>query len=201
MAVKLLVGLGNPGREYDLTRHNIGFHVLDKFCAAKGGTWKLDKKLRSDLAIIRREEGNLILAKPLTFMNESGQAVQRVCRFFKIYPAEVVVVCDDISFELGEFKLTERSGSAGHNGLLDILSNLGPGFLRFRIGVGTKKYKSMDLKDHVLGKFSAEEQQTIQLMLPEILCNLQLLLDKGLECSMNLTNRKKNYGKKEELQG
>ncbi|MDR3273783.1 MAG: aminoacyl-tRNA hydrolase [Puniceicoccales bacterium] len=199
MAAKLLVGLGNPGKEYDRTRHNVGFCVLDRFCAAKKGNWKLDKKLESELAIIKFGNHNLILSKPTTFMNDSGRAVQKICKFFKILPTEVTVVCDDISFDFGEFKLAGRSGSAGHNGLADILEKFGPGFARFRIGVGAKKNKSMDLKDHVLGKFTDDEQKIIEAMMPEILSDLQLLLDKGLEYSMNLTNRRKIYEKQEEL--
>jgi PTH1 family peptidyl-tRNA hydrolase len=199
MAVKLLVGLGNPGREYDLTRHNIGFYILDKFCAGRGGKWRLDRKLESELAMVRSTDGNLILSKPTTFMNDSGRAVQRVCRFFRVRPSEVTVICDDISFEFGEFKLTGRSGSAGHNGLIDILSKLGPGFVRFRVGIGAKKHRSMDLKDHVLGKFTDGEQRVMESMLPEILSNLQLLLDKGLEYSMNLVNRRKIYEGQKEL--
>jgi PTH1 family peptidyl-tRNA hydrolase len=201
MAVKLLVGLGNPGKGYNSTRHNIGFYVLDKFCISKGEKWRLDKKFESELAAVRSGNAVLILSKPATFMNDSGRAVQKICQFFRIRPSEVVVVCDDISFELGEFKLTERSGSAGHNGLIDILSRLGPGFVRFRVGIGTKKNKSMDLKDYVLSNFTSDEQKIIELMLPEILSNLQLLLDKGLEYSMNLVNRRKTYEKQEELQG
>ncbi|MDR0715299.1 MAG: aminoacyl-tRNA hydrolase [Puniceicoccales bacterium] len=200
MATKLLVGLGNPGREYDGIRHNVVFCVLDRFCVTKGGNWKLDKKLECELALIKSDNGNLILSKPTTFVNESGRAVQKICRFFKINLSEVVIICDDISFDVGEFKLTGRSGSAGHNGLIDILSKLGPGFIRFRIGVGAKKNKAIDLKDHVLGKFTDEEQRIIELMMPKILYDLQLLLDKGLECSMNLTNRRKTYDEQEKLQ-
>ncbi|MDR2436333.1 MAG: aminoacyl-tRNA hydrolase [Puniceicoccales bacterium] len=201
MAVKLLVGLGNPGKEYGLSRHNIGFYVLDRFCASRGEKWRPDKKFESELATVKLVDSALMLSKPTTFMNDSGRAVQKICQFFRIRPSEVVVVCDDISFELGKFKLTERSGSAGHNGLIDILSRLGPGFVRFRVGIGAKKNKSMDLKDYVLGNFTGDEQRTIELMLPEILSNLQLLLDKGLEYSMNLINRRKTYEKQEELQG
>lgn len=201
MGVRLIVGLGNPGKEYSETRHNTGAYIIDKFCGYCNGIWKKEDKLKSNIALIKKGSANIVLAKPETYVNDSGEAVQKICHFYKILSQNVVVICDDISFELGEFKITLRSGTAGHNGLIDILSKIGPGFVRFRIGVGAKKNKEIDLKDHVLGHFTDNEKHMINKMIPEILNDLQLLLDKGVEYSMNLTNRKKNYGKQEELQG
>jgi PTH1 family peptidyl-tRNA hydrolase len=157
--------------------------------------------LEAEVAIVKRCGINRILAKPETFMNDSGRSVRKICQFFKIQSSEVAVICDDISFDLGKFKLTVRSGSAGHNGIIDILEKIGHGFARLRVGVGAKKHRAMDLKDHVLGKFTDGELAVIESIIPEILIDLQLLLDKGLECSIDLTNRRKFYEGQKELQG
>jgi PTH1 family peptidyl-tRNA hydrolase len=163
--------------------------------------WKLHRKLEAELALAKRKDLNVILAKPTTFVNGSGCAVQKICQFFKIKSTDVTVVCDDVSFELGKYKLTERSGSSGHNGLIDILDKIGPGFVRFRIGVGWRKNKSMDLKDYVLGKFTDQELETVKSVMPEILFDLQLLIDKGPKWFMSLADDGKLYEGQEELQG
>jgi PTH1 family peptidyl-tRNA hydrolase len=191
MANSLIIGLGNPGAEYDLTRHNVGFLVVDAFANEKRLCWTLSKKHGAHTAKCPLEEGSVILAKPTTYMNDSGTAVLKLCGYYKIPATNVIVIYDDIAFPVGDFRIHGREGTGGHNGVGDILSKIGGGFIRYRVGVGEKLHPQMDLKDHVLSKFSAEELQILKDAMPKILEYLQLLLDKGLEHAMNLANRKK----------
>ncbi|MDR2738111.1 MAG: aminoacyl-tRNA hydrolase [Puniceicoccales bacterium] len=191
MLHSLVVGLGNPGVEYDATRHNVGFSVVNSFAVGHGLHWSRDKRHRAETAKFPQNGGSVVLAKPTTFMNESGTAVAKLCGFYKIPPQRVIVVYDDIAFEVGDFKINDRAGTGGHNGVADVLEKIGAGFARYRIGVGGKIHRQMDLKDHVLSKFSVEELQILEKKMPEILNYLQVLLDKGAECAMNLANRKK----------
>lgn len=191
MPCDLIVGLGNPGKEYESTRHNAGFLVVDAFAKKNNLGWSLDRKHCAHTAKHFSSSGTAILAKPTTFMNESGTAVLQLCSYYKIPPENVIVVHDDIAFAVGDFRVHLRESSGGHNGIADILSKIGNGFLRYRIGIGEKISKEMDLRDHVIGRFSEEEAKILQSKMPEILEYLQLLLDKGMEHVMNLTNRKK----------
>ncbi|MDR1595814.1 MAG: aminoacyl-tRNA hydrolase [Puniceicoccales bacterium] len=194
MAYGLIVGLGNPGVEYAVTRHNAGFLVIDAFANKSGLRWVLDKKHCAWTAKRFRNSTSLILAKPTTFMNESGTAVSKLCGYYRVPPTKVVVVYDDIAFPVGDFRIHQREGTGGHNGVADVLSKIGGGFVRYRIGIGAKTNKQMDLKDHVVGRFSEDELKILQNKMSEILDCLQLLLDKGTEHAMNLANRKFFYG-------
>jgi PTH1 family peptidyl-tRNA hydrolase len=124
--------------------------------------------------------------KLMGFMNESGRGLQRWLAFFKKHSENVVLCCDDITIPLGEVKITFRSGTAGHRGVEDVRACIGPGFTRFRLGVGLKKFPEMDLKDHVLGHFSESEQACVDAHLPLWIERLELLLDKGGNPSMNI---------------
>jgi PTH1 family peptidyl-tRNA hydrolase len=191
MFFKVIIGLGNHGMLYENTRHNIGFAALDYFAKMRGYTaWKQEKAMSAFSIKIPQEDGNLLLIKPDTFMNLSGIPVAKICSFYKIPSNEVVVICDDISLDVGIIKITERIGTAGHNGVKSILEKIGPGFIRFRIGVGGKQHPEMDLADHVLSKFSTEELEILAKKLPNIGDNLKLLLDKGVSSAMNVTNRR-----------
>ncbi|MDE6576312.1 MAG: aminoacyl-tRNA hydrolase [Opitutales bacterium] len=131
-----------------------------------------------------------IFMKSDGFMNNSGTPVAHVCHFFKILPENVVVVCDELTLPLGEVKITDRPGTAGHNGVRDILAKIGPGFTRFRVGIGAKTHPQMDLADYVLSGFNSKENDHLTHRLPEICADLKLLLDKGPVTAMNSTNRK-----------
>jgi PTH1 family peptidyl-tRNA hydrolase len=190
MFFKAIVGLGNPGIPYENTRHNMGYIVADNFVKTLGcGTWKHERALSASLLKIPWNDGQLLVIRADKFINLSGESVAKVCSFFKIKSAEVVVICDDITFDLGTIKITERPGTAGHNGVRNILEKIGPGFIRFRVGIGGKKHGAMDLGDHVLGKFSAEELEILAKKMPNICDNLKLLLDKGVLSAMNIANR------------
>ncbi len=178
MSVRIVVGLGNPGEEYIGTRHNTGRHLIECFCAFHKGTWQKEKKLQSDICKLTDTRGDVFFVKPNVFMNDSGSPLKKVCQFYKVSIDSVVVVYDDIAFKVGDFRITYRSGTGGHNGVADILEKNGPGFVRFRIGIGAKNHPDMTLRDHVLGHFSRSENEIIEKMLPEFFNSLQLLLDK-----------------------
>jgi PTH1 family peptidyl-tRNA hydrolase len=189
MVFKLIVGLGNRGACYENTRHNIGFAAIDCFAQTQGHTvWRHEKAMSVFSIKIPQEDGNLLLIKSDGFMNLSGVPVAKICSFYKIFSHEVVVICDDISLDVGALKITERAGTAGHNGVGSILEKIGLGFIRFRIGIGGKQHPAMDLADHVLSKFSAEELECLAKKMPNICDSLKLLLDKGVSSAMNIVN-------------
>jgi PTH1 family peptidyl-tRNA hydrolase len=191
MGYHLVIGLGNPGDEYVLTRHNVGRIVVDALASRECLRWTLDAKRCARIAKCVLGGKKVILAKATTFMNESGIAALRLCNYYWIPPERTVVIYDDIAFAVGDFRINEREGTGGHNGVADILSRIGGGFTRYRIGIGPKANRLMDLKDHVLGKFSDGDLEILAEKMPEILQCLQLLLDKGVEYAMNLANRRK----------
>jgi len=135
--IKLIVGLGNPGRQYEKTRHNAGFLFLDTLLADYGGSWQLEAKFQGELAECTIAFHKVLLLKPATFMNRSGQAVGKTARYYKIPPEDILVVHDELDFDVGVVKLKKGGGHAGHNGLRDIIAHLGSNdFYRFRIGIG-----------------------------------------------------------------
>jgi len=192
MSYRLIVGLGNPGNEYERTRHNIGFRVIDAFAAKRGaGEWVKQRNLKGDLCQLALEDGaKLHLLKPRTFMNESGVSIQKVCSYYKIPPEEMLVIHDDINLDVGAVKASERGGSGGHNGLADIIARIKPTFARLRIGIGQKTFKEMDLADYVLEKFSQEDETLISSSMDRYLDCLERLAREGTERAMNHINRK-----------
>ena len=152
--MKLIVGLGNPGERYKQTRHNVGFMVLDKLI--KQSTvegW--DKKFDSFFTKIIIAQKSMILLKPLTFMNVSGHAVQKVKNFYGIDPNNIVIIHDDIDLELGKIKLKKGGGDGGHNGLKSIIKLIGSEFNRIRIGIG--RPEKISVSSYVLNNFREEE--------------------------------------------
>jgi PTH1 family peptidyl-tRNA hydrolase len=191
MSFKAIIGLGNHGNEYKNTRHNIGFEIIDAFAEKfPENNWENEKKFGASLKKIKLNNNQLILIKSLGFMNLSGRPLAKICSFYKILPQEIIVICDDFTIDLANVKLTERSGTAGHNGVASILECIGEGFVRFRVGIGQKPIKQMPLADYVLSKFSQDEINTIVKNKENILKNLNLLLDKGVFAAMNVINRK-----------
>jgi PTH1 family peptidyl-tRNA hydrolase len=191
MSILLVAGLGNPGREYDGTRHNLGFHVIDALAAKLGLPWHKQRAHEAETARWERAPGqSLLLVKPQTFMNESGAALQRLGSFHKIPPAAMVVLYDDLNIALGLVKISITGSAGGHNGVASLLQHLGDGFVRFRLGVGPKEPPQMDLKDFVLGQFTSEQQALVAHSLKNYLSGLQLLLDRGVAAAMNQLNRR-----------
>jgi PTH1 family peptidyl-tRNA hydrolase len=190
MSIAVIAGLGNPGLKYRNTRHNIGFAVVDKLAANFGAEWKAEARFEADVAIVARGGRKLILVKPNTFMNASGRALGAILRSRGLAPQSLLVVYDDITLVLGRAKLGLGGSAGGHNGVSDLLAQLGPGFARYRIGVGAKPQKEMDLADYVLGEFSKDEQQLLAVQMPLYIEQLKLIIDKGSEHAMNLINQR-----------
>jgi len=162
---KLIVGLGNPGKKYESTRHNAGFMVLDALAAEAGLDWEEHKKTDCLLA----DWQGTLLAKPLTFMNNSGLAVRKLCDYFKLntspasLPNTLTVVHDDLDIALGDYRIKYNSGSAGHKGVDSVINHLGSrNFTRFRMGIKTEKLAHIPADKFVLQKFSSEEMNELQ---------------------------------------
>ncbi len=164
----LLVGLGNVGREYDGTRHNIGFEVVDALASSQGiDSWADKKDLKAVVATGNVGDTRVILCKPTTFMNLSGEAVQAVSHFYKIELPQIVVIHDELDIDFGQIRTRMGGSDAGHNGVKSLIQHLGADFGRVRVGVGPKTPAEMDSADFVLAKFSIEEQAQIKNLLQE----------------------------------
>ena len=191
MSISLVAGLGNPGREYELSRHNLGWVVVDAYASKHGLSWKKAPEFQSVVA--RQDLGGgrtLWLAKPQSFMNDSGHAVAALARYHRIEPESVAAVYDDLTIDLGLIKVSVTGSDAGHNGVASLLEHLGNGFARYRLGVGPRQPPEMDLKDFVLTKFSSEQLTIIEQNLEPTVQGLELLLDRGADQAMNELNRK-----------
>ncbi len=159
----LVFGLGNVGKKYEGTRHNVGFLVVDALAHKLGATFSEKKKLRAEITEISTPTNKLILAKPTTFMNRSGEAVQAIMSWQK--PNRVVVIYDDADLPFGEIRVRERGGSAGHNGVKSLIEHMGTdAFTRVRVGIGRPENNNVPLEDWVLTRWSEEEN----VHLPEI---------------------------------
>ncbi len=158
--MKLIAGLGNPGAEYQRTRHNAGFWFVDELARNSGASWRRESKLQCELARARIADVDVWLMKPQTFMNRSGAAVLAVSTFYRIPPAELLVVHDEIDLPPGAVRLKQGGGHGGHNGVRDVIANLGPDFWRMRLGVGHPGEKDQVL-DAVLSRASSAEQKLI----------------------------------------
>ena len=155
--IKLIVGLGNPGRQYEKTRHNAGFLFLDRLVSKSGCVWVREARFDGLLVGSGFVDGNVMLLKPDTFMNRSGQSVGKVVRYYKLVPEEILVIHDELDFEVGVVRLKKDGGHGGHNGLRDIISHLGAnGFYRLRIGIGRPQLGKV-VADYVLSIPSKDE--------------------------------------------
>ncbi len=191
MSISLVAGLGNPGRSYAATRHNAGWVVVDALAAAEKLSWQTQDRFEAEVARWDFAPGHTVwLAKPLTFMNLSGRAIQKLAAFHKVPPAAITVVYDDLTIDLGLMKVSVKGSAGGHNGIADLLARMGDGFVRYRLGVGPKLPREMDIKDYVLGRFSDEQQSLFNQQLPRFLSGLRILLSQGPDQAMNQLNRR-----------
>ncbi|MGA2015561.1 MAG: aminoacyl-tRNA hydrolase [Opitutaceae bacterium] len=191
MSISLVAGLGNPGREYELTRHNLGWVAVDAYARKHGLAWKGAPEFESLTA--RRDLGPgraLWLIKPQTFMNGSGRAVASFARYHRIAPEDVAAVYDDLTIDIGLLKVSVLGSDAGHNGVASLLEHLGTGFARLRLGVGPKQPPEMDIKDFVLARFTTEQLNLIQNKTDAYVQGLELLLEWGPDRAMNQLNRR-----------
>lgn len=186
----LIVGLGNPGPEYERTRHNVGFRVVEGLCARYGAKLKPLKGVRAFSAEARDGDLRLILAEPTTYMNESGQGVGPLARYYKVEPENLVVVHDDIDLRVGMIRVKRGGGDGGHNGLRSITGTLGPDYLRVRVGVG-RPPGARQAADHVLDRFSKAEEEEIAVIVEEAADAAVMLLREGLEPTQNVYHPRK----------
>jgi PTH1 family peptidyl-tRNA hydrolase len=165
----LIVGLGNPGKEYDGTRHNIGFASVEAFVSANEfDSWIEKKDLKCLAASGRLGDTQVIVIKPTTFMNLSGEAAQAVAHFYKIPAERIVAVYDELDIPFGQIRLRKGGGSAGHNGVKSLMQHLGEDFGRVRVGIGPKEPEQIDSADFVLAKFGAEQQKHLDELTREV---------------------------------
>ena len=170
--MKLIVGLGNPGKEYTNTRHNIGFQFIDYYLEKKNINDSWTKKFDGIYIQTNIGKEKVIFLKPQTYMNLSGNSVSKVCHYFDIDISDVLVVCDDLDLNVGNFKLRANGSCGGHNGLRDIETKLSSSEYK-RLKIGISNNKNLDTKDYVLGKFSKEENE----IYVELFNNLCVVLD------------------------
>jgi len=190
MSITVIAGLGNPGTKYRNTRHNIGFSAVDKLASKLGGVWKHEAKFEADTAIVTSGGRKLILVKPQTFMNASGRALGAILRYRKLTTPSLMVIYDDITLDVGRPKLSLNGSGGGHNGIADLLEQVGVGFSRYRIGVGAKPHKEIDLADYVLSKFSQDDQTLLADLMPTYIEHIRLVIDNGTESAMNFINQR-----------
>jgi PTH1 family peptidyl-tRNA hydrolase len=185
VSIKLVVGLGNPGQQYRETRHNAGFWFLDELAARQGAGWVSDAQFIGQLATLRFGGVKLLLLKPQTFMNRSGQSVGNLLRYHKFDPENILVVHDELDLPVGVVKLKKNGGHAGHNGLRDIIAHLGSNdFYRLRIGIN-RPLRGQDVVNYVLSAPSREERETIFSAFEKVYENLEFLIAGQVEQLMN----------------
>lgn len=185
----LVVGLGNPGDKYTFTRHNTGFMALD-FIAEKCGVRVDRARFKSLCADARIGEHRVLLMKPQTFMNLSGEAVREAADFYKIPPKNILVLFDDINFDVGVMRIRRNGSDGGHNGIKSIIYQLNSdAFPRVKIGVGKKPSPDYDLADYVLGTYSDADKKTLFSMFSRVYDGVELILSGQIDKAMNLYNR------------
>ena len=189
MPFSLIVGLGNPGRQYEDTRHNVGFMVIDQLAAASGAVFQSVPKWQSHLT--KLPGSGTILLKPQTFMNLSGRAIQQILSFHKWTPEQMLVIYDDVALPLGSLRFREKGSAGGHNGIKSILQHLGnDAFPRLKLGIGSSQPGEM--VGHVLGKFAPDECPALENMLATALEAIQLARSQGIATAANRYHTRNN---------
>ena len=186
----IIAGLGNPGKEYENTRHNVGFHVIDALADKYNiSVLELKHKAMTGRGYINGQK--VVLVKPLTYMNLSGESLRPVTDYYKIDPEEeLIVISDDISLPPGQLRVRKKGSAGGHNGLKNIIKMLGTeNFKRIRMGVGEKP-KGYDLADWVLGHFNKEEKAAVEEAAEKAVKAVEMILNDGIDAAMNEYNRK-----------
>lgn len=186
MTIKLIIGLRNPGAQYESTRHNAGGWFVEALSKHYQAPFRSNQKLKSDLAQIEIEQLTYRLLLPLTFMNQSGLSVRAVCQLYKIKPEEILVAHDELDLMAGRVKLKTGGGAAGHNGLRDIIAQIGSNhFHRLRIGIGHPGHKNLVLS-YVLNKPSHEERKSINDAIQKTITVMPTILSGEMDKAMNL---------------
>jgi PTH1 family peptidyl-tRNA hydrolase len=183
-SIRLIAGLGNPGAEYVGTRHNIGFMAVDQFAAQFGSTWERSAKWDA----LTAKCGDVLLAKPLSFMNRSGHPLFAIAQFYKIAAEEILVVLDDFTLPLGRLRIRLEGGTGGHNGLESIIVQFGSDQIpRLRIGIGAAPEQGAT--DYVLGRFFEEEKPVVRSTIDRAVEAAKCAIDNGVLSAMNLFNQ------------
>lgn len=183
----LVVGLGNPGKEYEATRHNIGFLAVDRLAGEwRAGSWS--SKFGGQVSQAKVGRFRVHLLKPQSYMNLSGGPVQQTAHFFKVEAAHVVVICDDVNLPFGQVRIRQKGGAGGHNGLKSVQQSLGTDeYVRVRLGVGGGT-PGRDLTGHVLGRFASEESRSVDRILEYCQKAVETMLERGPEIAMSQFN-------------
>jgi PTH1 family peptidyl-tRNA hydrolase len=179
---RLIVGLGNPGREYADTRHNVGFMLVDRLTTRARAEWRRERGWQAEMA----RAGTVHLCKPLTYMNLSGQSVRAVADFYKIAPSEMLIVLDDFALPLGKLRFRPEGSGGGHNGLKSVIEHLGTQSVpRLRVGIGSA---TAEVVDYVLGRFTLAEREPLEQSLQRAEEAVIFAQDRGLAAAMNTFN-------------
>lgn len=186
--MKLIVGLGNPGPQYERTRHNVGFRVVDRLAEKWGFTWS-ERRARAILASGTVGTEKVVLAKPLTFMNLSGESVGELARWYKLSPEDILVIYDELDLPTGRVRLRPGGNAAGHNGMRDIIARLHTSdFPRLRVGIGRPKHGRVEGRDHVLSAANGDDALLLATGEERAAEAVQMLLSQGVEATMNAIN-------------
>ncbi|MGK5594662.1 MAG: aminoacyl-tRNA hydrolase [Parachlamydiaceae bacterium] len=192
-----IVGLGNPGDKYRLTRHNIGFMAVDFFAEQNGMMFKAEKSFQAELAKSQSEDEEVVLVKPMTYMNLSGEAIRKFVNFFKPALDKLIVIVDDADLPFGELRLKTSGSSGGHNGLKSLEQHLGTrNFVRLKVGVG--RSKDIALADYVLQPFTDEERIVLPRLLEKINEALICFMQEPIAKAMNKINAKEKKNERRE---
>lgn len=184
----LIVGLGNPTSQYDNTRHNIGFAAVDRFMDENGGSFNKNK-YDALFGECKVGANRLLVVKPQTFMNCSGQAVQKIAAFYKIPTDRILIIFDDVSLSVGKIRMRKNGSHGGHNGMKNIIALMGSSdIMRIKIGVGQKPHPDYDLADWVLSKFPQSDKENLDLALKKSNLAIKEIITKGIDSAMNKYN-------------
>ena len=184
LRIRCVAGLGNPGPEYTGTRHNIGFMVIDQLAAQLGLAWEKSNKWDA----VTSKRGDLVLTKPMSFMNRSGYPLVAIAQFYKIAPSEILVVLDDLALPLGRIRIRASGGTGGHNGLDSVIMQFGSEEIpRLRIGIGAAP--AAGSVDYVLGHFFEEERTLVKSAIERSVEAIKCAVDNGIVAAMNTFNK------------
>lgn len=184
----LIVGLGNPGAKYEMTRHNAGFLAVDLFAIKENFNVK-KLKFHALVGDVKIGGKKCLVMKPQTFMNNSGESVGEAAKFYKIPPENIVVISDDISLDVGNIRIKRKGSAGGHNGLKSIIANLdSENFIRIKVGVGKKPFADYDLADWVLGRFPKDKESDLKQALENAVDSIPYIVNNQIDKAMNLYN-------------
>jgi PTH1 family peptidyl-tRNA hydrolase len=191
--LKIIVGLGNPGPEHLLTRHNVGFWLVDALAAKLGARFRSHTKFHGEFCRVAMGGDEITLLKPMTYMNRSGLSIRALTDYLKVSPAQTMVVHDELDLPVGEARFKLGGGHGGHNGLRDTITHIGPDFWRLRLGIGHPGDKS-EVIDYVLRRAPKEEEEKILAAVASSIEALDVFVDKGAERAMNWLHGSKRSG-------